>query len=86
MDDLIQTIRFKELTTAAAREYKQLLNAQLLDIEDIMMFPLEKSVDIGLSQLVNQLHEQTSFIITTNKNHARVGGNVRRRGSCDSVA
>ena len=32
-----------------------------------MMFPLEKEVAVGLFQLVNQLHEQTSFIITTNK-------------------
>ncbi|MCX6177854.1 MAG: ATP-binding protein, partial [Chlorobiales bacterium] len=67
MDDLIQTIRFKELTTAAGREYKRLLSAHLLVIDDIMMFPLEKTVAVGLFQLVNQLHEQTSFIITTNK-------------------
>lgn len=33
-----------------------------------MMFPLEKEVAVGLFQLVNQIHEQTSFIITTNKN------------------
>jgi len=44
-----------------------LLSAHLLVIDDIMMFPLEKSVAVGLFQLVNQLHEQTSFIITTNK-------------------
>jgi DNA replication protein DnaC len=31
------------------------------------MLPLEKSVAVGLFQLLNQLHEQTSFIITTNK-------------------
>ena len=67
MDDLIQTIRFKELTTAAGREYKRLLSAHLLVIDDIMMFPLEKTVAVGLFQLVNQLHEQASFIITTNK-------------------
>ncbi len=67
MDDLIQTIRFKEITAAAAREYKRLLSAHLLVIDDIMMFPLEKAVAVGLFQLVNQLHEQTSFIITTNK-------------------
>jgi len=44
-----------------------LLSAHLLVIDDIMMFPLEKAVAVGLCQLVNQLHEQTSFIITTNK-------------------
>ncbi len=39
----------------------------MLVIDDIKMFPLEKTVAVGLFQLVNQLHEQTSFIITTNK-------------------
>lgn len=68
MDELIQTIRFKEVTTVAAREYKRLVHAHLLVIDDIMMFPIEKSVAVGLFQLINQMHEQTSFIITTNKN------------------
>ena len=68
MDDLIQTIKLKEVTLTASREYKRLLKAHLLVIDDIMMFPLEKEVAVGLFQLVNQLHEQTSFIITTNKN------------------
>ena len=68
MDQIIQTIKLKEITTAAAQEYKRLQTAHLLVIDDIMMFPLEKEVAVGLFQLVNQIHEQTSFIITTNKN------------------
>lgn len=68
MDQLARTIRFKDLSTLEAREYKRLLNADLLVIDDIMMFPLEKDVAVGLFQLINQLHEKTSFIITTNKN------------------
>ncbi|WP_157115506.1 IS21-like element helper ATPase IstB [Prosthecochloris sp. HL-130-GSB] len=68
MDDLIQTIKLKDITTSAAREYKRLQKAQLLVIDDIMMFPLKKDVSVGLFQLIDQLHEQTSFIITTNKN------------------
>jgi DNA replication protein DnaC len=68
MDDLIHTIRHKEITSQAAREYQRLCKAQLLVIDDIMMFPLEKEASVGLFQLIDQLHEQTSFIITTNKN------------------
>lgn len=68
MDQLTQTIKMKEITTLAAREYKRLLKADLLVIDDIMMFPIDKQTAVGLFQLINQLHEQTSFIITTNKN------------------
>lgn len=68
MDQLAQTIKMKEMTTLAAREYKRLLQIDLLVIDDIMMFPLDKETAVGLFQLVNQLHESASFIITTNKN------------------
>src|SRR3989339_874850 len=64
---LEQTIKMKDITTMAAREYKHLLAVDLLVIDDIMMFPLDKEVSVGLFQLINQLHEQASFIITTNK-------------------
>lgn len=68
MDQLTRTIRLKDLSVLEAREYKRLVNADLLVIDDIMMFPLEKDVAVGMFQLINQLHEKTSFIITTNKN------------------
>lgn len=67
MDELIHTIRLKEVTTAAAREFKRIMHVHLLVIDDIMMLPLENTVAVGLFQLVNRLHEQASFIITTNK-------------------
>ena len=68
VEQLSQTIKMKEITSLAAREYKRLLEADLLAIDDIMMFPLDKEVAVGLFQLINQLYEQASFIITTNKN------------------
>ena len=68
MDQLAHTIKMKGMTTLAAREYKRLLQIDLLVIDDIMMFPLDKETAVGLFQLVNQLHESASFIITTNKN------------------
>jgi len=68
MDQLTRTIRMKDISILEAREYKRLLTADLLVIDDIMMFPLDKELAVGLFQLINQLHEKTSFIITTNKN------------------
>jgi len=67
MDQIIQTIKMKDITTIAARDYKHLLEVDLLVIDDIMMFPLDKEVSVGLFQLINCLHEKASFIITTNK-------------------
>ena len=67
MDQLIQTIKMKDITTMAAREYKHLISVDLLAIDDIMMFPVDKEVSVGLFQLINHLHEKASFIITTNK-------------------
>lgn len=64
----MHTIQRKSVTVTAAAEYKRLLKAQLLVIDDIMMFPLEKEIAIGLFQLINQMYERSSFIITTNKN------------------
>jgi len=68
MDQLTRTIKMKDVTSLAARDYKRLLKTDLLVIDDIMMFPLDKETAVGLFQLINQLHESTSFIITTNKN------------------
>ena len=67
MDQITQTIKMKDITIMAAREYKHLLEVDLLVIDDIMMFPLDKEVSVGLFQLINCLHEKASFIITTNK-------------------
>lgn len=68
IDQIVHVIRMKSVTAIAAAEYKRLLKAQLLVIDDIMMFPLEKEIAVGLFQLINQMFEQSSFIITTNKN------------------
>lgn len=68
IDQIVHVIRMKSITSIAAAEYKRLLKAQLLVIDDIMMFPLEKEIAVGLFQLINQMYERSSFIITTNKN------------------
>jgi DNA replication protein DnaC len=70
MDDLISTLKMKDMTNTAKAEYKRLLNAHLIVIDDIMLFPVEKKEAISLFNFINQIYEKTSFIITTNKKPA----------------
>lgn len=70
MDQLIATLKMKEITRTAKAEYKRLLNAHLIVIDDIMLFPVEKKEAVTLFNFINQIYEKTSFIITTNKKPA----------------
>jgi DNA replication protein DnaC len=47
-----------------------LFKADLIVIDDIMLFPVEKTVAVSHFNFINQLYEKTSFIITTNKKPA----------------
>ena len=60
-------LTMKDFTRSAKTDYKLLLKAQLIVIDDIMLFPLEKNHAVFLFNFINQLYEKTSFIITTNK-------------------
>ncbi len=67
MDDITQMLKMKDITRSAAADYKRLSKAQLIVIDDIMMFPIEKGIAISLFNFINKLYERTSFVITTNK-------------------
>jgi DNA replication protein DnaC len=67
MEELTGILKLKEMTRTAMSEYKRLLKADLIILDDIMLFPVEKSVAVSLFNFVNQVYEKTSFIITTNK-------------------
>jgi DNA replication protein DnaC len=67
MEDITQMLKMKDITRSAAADYKRLSKAQLIVIDDIMMFPLEKGIAVTLFNFINKLYEKTSFIITTNK-------------------
>lgn len=67
MEDLVSTLRLKDLTPTYLAAYNRLLRLHLLAIDDIMMFPLKKEEATAFFNLVNTLHEKTSIIITTNK-------------------
>lgn len=70
MDSLITTLKMKEITRTAKAEYKRLLQAHLIVIDDIMLFPVEQKEAVSLFNFINQIYEKTSFIITTNKKPA----------------
>ena len=67
MEQINETLIMKDITRSALIEYNKLLKAHLLVIDDIMMFALEKKQAVQLFNFINHLHEQSSFIVTTNK-------------------
>lgn len=67
MDEIMRMLKLKDVTRSAANEYKRLCKANLIVIDDIMLFPIEKNLAVGFFNFVNQIYETTSFIITTNK-------------------
>lgn len=67
MEELITVLRLKDVTRSAEIEYKRIMKAHLLVIDDIMMFPVNQQDAVNFFNLVNELHERSSLIITTNK-------------------
>jgi DNA replication protein DnaC len=71
IDDIVGMLKMRDFTQTAKAEYRRLMNANLIVIDDIMMFPLEKQQAVSLFSMVNQIYERTAFIITTNKSPAQ---------------
>jgi len=67
MDQIMTMLKMKDLTRTAMSEYKRLSKASLIVIDDLMMFPIEKKQSVDFFNFINQLFENTAFIITTNK-------------------
>lgn len=67
MEELINIIRLKEVTSSALGKYNRLLKSHLIAIDDIMMFPMKKYEAVSFFNLIDYLHEKSSVIITTNK-------------------
>lgn len=67
MEQINYILKMKDLTKTAAREYQTILKTDLLAIDDIMMFPMEKKQAVSLFNLIDYLHQKASMIITTNK-------------------
>lgn len=67
MEDLINILKLKEMSSSALGKYNRILKAHLIAIDDIMMFPIKKHEALAFFNLINHLHEKSSVIITTNK-------------------
>jgi DNA replication protein DnaC len=67
MEQIVRILKLKDLTRSERIDYQRIIKADLLVIDDLMMFPVEKEDANRLFHLINQLHEQTAIIITTNK-------------------
>lgn len=67
MEEIIHVLRMKDVTRTAANEYKRIIKAHLLVIDDIMMFPITQQDAVAFFNLINLLHNKTSLVITTNK-------------------
>lgn len=67
MEELITCLRTKDISASAMKTYSMILHADVLAIDDIMLFPIKKEDSTAFFNLINTLHEKTSVIITTNK-------------------
>jgi len=67
MEELIKVLKMKDITRSAATEYKRIMKAHMLVIDDIMMFPVTKEDAVAFFNLINELYDRTSLVITTNK-------------------
>jgi DNA replication protein DnaC len=67
MEEIINILRTRDMISAALATYNRILKAHLIAIDDIMLLPIKKHEAVAFFNLINQLHEQCSIIITTNK-------------------
>lgn len=67
MEELLTILRMKEMTGSAMNAYNRLLKANLIAIDDIMLFPMKKNEAVAFFNMINHLHEKCSIIVTTNK-------------------
>jgi DNA replication protein DnaC len=67
MEDIVNTLKTKDVVKSQQMEYKKLLKANLIVLDDIMLFPLEKNLAVSFFNFINHIYESTSIIITTNK-------------------
>ncbi len=64
---MVNMFKTKEYLKTQQNEYKRLLKANLIVIDDIMLFALEKNMAVAFFNFINQIYESTSIVITTNK-------------------
>lgn len=67
MDEILTTVKLKDLTPGTRKEYRDLTSAQVIVIDDLMNLTVNREDGNLLFAFVNAVYESTSFIITTNR-------------------
>ena len=70
MDEILTTIKLKNIVASAKREHKNLISADVIVIDDLMNISVSREDGSLLFVFINSIYESTSFIITTNKSPA----------------
>ena len=70
MDEILATLKLKDITPSAKREYKCLCESDVIVIDDLMNIIVGHDEGNQLFSFINSTFESTSFIITTNRSPA----------------
>lgn len=70
MEEILTTLKMKDITLSHKREYRNLCSAQIIVIDDLMNIIVDRKEGNMLFAFINSLYESTSFIITTNRSPA----------------
>ena len=70
MEEVLITLKMKDMVPYNKAEYKNLCSAQIIVIDDLMNIIVDRDEGNMLFALINSLYESTSFIITTNRSPA----------------
>lgn len=67
MDEILTTIKMKDLTSGTKKEYRNLYAGQVIVIDDLMNLTVNREDGNLLFAFINAVYESASFIITTNR-------------------
>lgn len=67
MEQIMSTLKNKDILRSAMVDYRRLLKAHLIVIDDIMTITLARNEANSFFHFINALHEKVSLVITTNK-------------------
>jgi DNA replication protein DnaC len=70
MDEILTTLKLKNIVASAKRECKNLIAVDVIVIDDLMNISVNREQGNLLFAFMNSIYESTSFIITTNKSPA----------------
>lgn len=70
MEEILHTLRTRELTSAGKAAYKNLCASHVIVIDDLMNIIVDREEGNMLFSFINSMYETTSFIITTNRSPA----------------